>query len=80
MGMATPFEHFSRRTLSTDLPLDASVAINHSGDEWVTRTVAANGIIAVSGQVFSAGKHRAHHVVDVKVAESTLEVWDGSNF
>ena len=80
MGMATPLERFSRRTLTTNLPLDASVAIDRSGDEWVTRTVAANGIIAVSGQVFSAGKHRAHHVVDVKVTESTLEVWDGNEF
>ncbi|HEY5120110.1 MAG TPA: IS481 family transposase, partial [Acidimicrobiales bacterium] len=80
MGMATPLERFSRRTLTTNLPLDASVAIDRSGDEWVTRTVAANGIIAVSGQVFSAGKHRAHHVVEVKVTESTLEVWDGNEF
>jgi len=80
LGMATPFERFSRRTLNTALPLDASVAINRSGDEWVTRTVAANGIIAVSGQVVSAGKHRAHHVVDVKVTESTLEIWDGNEF
>ena len=80
MGMATPLERFSRRTLTTNLPLDASVQVNRSGDEWVTRTVAANGIIAVSGQVLSAGKHRAHHVVDVKVTESTLEVWDGNEF
>jgi hypothetical protein len=78
--MATPLERFSRRTPTTNLPLDASVAINRSGDEWVTRTVASNGIIAVSGQVFSAGKHRAHHVVDVKVTDSILEVWDGNEF
>jgi transposase InsO family protein len=80
LGMATPLERFSRRTLTTNLPLDASLQVNRSGDEWVTRTVAANGIIAVSGQVFSAGKHRAQHVVDVKVTESTLEVWDGNEF
>ena len=54
--------------------------MQRSGDEWVTRNVATNGIIAVSGQVLSAGKHRAHHVVDVKVSESTLEVWDGNEF
>ena len=80
LGMATPLERFSRRTLTTNLPLDASIAINRSGDDWVTRKVAANGIIAVSGQVLSAGKHRAHHVVDVRVTESTLEVWDGNEF
>ena len=80
MGMATPLERFSRRTLTTNLPLEASVSIDRSGDEWVTRTVAANGVIAVSGQVLSAGKHRAGHVVDVKVTESTLEVWDGNEF
>jgi transposase InsO family protein len=80
LGMATPDERFSRRELATNLPLDASVALQRSGDEWVTRTVAANGVIAVSGQVFSAGKHRSGHVVDVKVTESTLEVWDGNEF
>jgi hypothetical protein len=80
LGMATPLERFSRRTTTTNLPLDASVAIEHSGDDWVTRTVAANGVIAVSGQVLSAGKHRAGHVVEVKVTESTLEVWDGNEF
>jgi transposase InsO family protein len=80
LAMAAPFERFSRRTTTTSLPLDASVAVERSSDEWVTRTVAANGIIAVSGQVLSAGKHRAHHVVDVKVTESTIEVWDGNEF
>ena len=80
LGMATPQERFSRRTLTTNLSLDASVAMNRSGDDWLTRTVASNGVIAVSGQVFSAGKHRAGHVVDVKVTESTLEVWDGNEF
>jgi transposase InsO family protein len=80
LGMATPLERFRRRILSTNLPLDASAAIKHSGDDWVTRTVASNGVIAVSGQVLSAGKHRAGHVVDVKVTESTIEVWDGNEF
>ena len=80
MGMATPLERFSRRNLTTNLPLDATSVLGRSGDEWVTRTVASNGIIAVSGQAFSAGKHRAGRVVDVKVTESTLEVWDGNEF
>jgi transposase InsO family protein len=80
LGMATPQERFGRRVLTTRLPLDASVTLQRTGDEWVTRTVAANGVIAVSGQVFSAGKHRAGRVVDVKVTESTLEVWDGNEF
>jgi hypothetical protein len=80
LAMAAPFERFSRRTLATNLPLDATVAIERSGDEWVTRTVAANGIIAVSGQVLSAGKNRARRIVDVKVSESTIEVWDGNEF
>ncbi|HEY1762051.1 MAG TPA: hypothetical protein VGG17_05605 [Acidimicrobiales bacterium] len=80
LSMAAPSERFSRRATTTNVPLDASVAINHSGDDWVTRTIAANSIIAVSGQVLSAGKHRAHRVVDVKVTESTIEVWDGNEF
>jgi len=80
LKMDTPRERFDRRVLTTNVPLDASVTLQRSGDEWVTRTVASTGVIAVSGQVFSAGKHRAGHVVDVKVTESTLEVWDGNEF
>lgn len=80
LGMATPQKRFARRVLATNVPLDAPAALKRSGDEWVTRTVAVTGVIAVSGQVFSVGKHRAAHVVDVKVTDSTLEVWDGNEF
>jgi len=80
MAMAAPIERFNRRTLTSNVPLDVSHTLDRSGDDWVTRKVASNGVIAVSGQVLSAGKHRAHRVVDVKVSESTIEVWDGNEF
>ncbi len=79
-GHGDPARALLTGTLTTNLALDATVAIDRSGDEWVTRTVASTGVIAVSAQVFSVGKHRARHIVDVKVTDSTLEVWDGNEF
>ena len=40
-------------------------------------TVSVVGTISVSNQVFSLGKHRAGHIIDVHVREHLLEAWDG---
>ena len=42
----------------------------------MNRTVSVNGTISVSNQVFSVGKQRAGAIVDVRVLEELLEVWD----
>ncbi len=44
---------------------------DRSGDDWVSRVVSAVGVITVSNQVFSVGKHRAGEVVDVHVRAHT---------
>jgi hypothetical protein len=36
-----------------------------------------HGVISVSWQQFSVGKHRAGHPVDVHVTRELLQVWDG---
>jgi transposase InsO family protein len=80
LNMATPAERFSTRPTSSapELPLDRSVFDgDRSGEDWVARTVSVNGTISVSNQVFSVGKHRGGHVIDVHVRDQLLEAWDG---
>jgi transposase InsO family protein len=78
IGMCTPSERFSVRTPQTTAPAlaaDTRLVELRSGDDWITRTVAANGIISVAWQVFSVGKHFGGQVVDVHVNDTVLEVW-----
>ena len=44
----------------------------------MSRTISVNGIISVSNQVFSCGKHRSGHLVDVHVMDGLLQAWDGN--
>lgn len=80
IGMVTPATRFYTRDASPpgpDLVIPDPRAAR-GGVEWVARTVNINGVVTVSGQAFSVGKHRCGRVIDVKVSERTLEVWDGS--
>ena len=81
IGMATPIERFSRRSLTEPSPraLDLT-ALNRdrSGDDWISRTVSINGTISVANQVFSVGKHRSGAIVDIRITDRVLETWDGS--
>jgi len=61
------------------LPPDlTALAQRRSGDDWVSRRVASNGIISVAWQQVSAGKHRAGEIVDVHVTARLLEIWSGN--
>jgi transposase InsO family protein len=51
---------------------------DRSGDDWVGRTVSINGVISVTNQMFSVGKQRSGHLVDVRVLPTLLQVWDGA--
>ena len=51
---------------------------DRSGDDWVSRTVSINGVISISNQMFSVGKQRSGHLVDVRVLPTLLQVWDGA--
>lgn len=78
LKMATPADRFyARRDQLPGLPLDLAALEDRSGDDWVSRTVSVNGIISISNQVFSCGKHRSGHLVDVHVLDTLLQVWDG---
>jgi transposase InsO family protein len=79
LKMATPSEAFSARSHAAPAPpLDTSgFEQDRSGNDWVSRTVSASGTVSVSNQVFSVGKHRGGHVIDVRVTDGLLEAWDG---
>jgi transposase InsO family protein len=79
LKMATPAERFYHRPNNVPVPaLDLKALDDRSGDDWVSRTISVNGIISISNQVFSCGKHRSGHLVDVHVLDTLLQVWDGN--
>ena len=80
LAMATPAQRFfanADRVVPELAPDLRVVSDDRSGEGWVSRTVSINGTISVSNQVFSVGKQRGGHLVDVRVLENLLEVWDG---
>ena len=79
LNMATPSERFGAQRAAVAPALDRSALdADRSGDDWISRTVSSNGTIVVSNQEFSVGKHRGGRIVDVRVREELLEVWDGA--
>ena len=56
---------------------DSALLGERTGEGWISRRVAVNGIISVAWQQISCGKHRAGRRVDVHVQDSTLQIWDG---
>jgi transposase InsO family protein len=79
LKMAAPAERFDAARRSEPVPRIDRRALDEdrSGDGWIGRTVSVNGTISVSNQVFSVGKHRGGHIIDVRVCEELLEAWDG---
>jgi transposase InsO family protein len=80
LGRTTPAERFSARNDHTVPAFDPDLrllSVERSGEDWVSRHVTVNGVISVSNQAMSVGKHRRGTVVDVHVFENFLEVWDG---
>ena len=76
LGMATPASRFT--PTPADPPADHSALLGErTGEGWISRRVAANGIISVSWQQISCGKHRAGRRVDISVHGPTLQIWDG---
>jgi transposase InsO family protein len=76
LGMATPATRFVRTDLGRPADVSALV-IERTGEGWISRRVAANGVVSVSWQQISCGKHRAGRRVDIQVHGPTLQIWDG---
>jgi transposase InsO family protein len=81
IGMRTPAERFFAERDRPRPELDphlVALTETRSPDEWVTRKVSVNGVIAVSWQQICVGRHREGRRVDVHVLSEILEVWDGN--
>lgn len=75
---ATPAERFTGQTGSA--PASASLtapAPDRAGEAWVSRRVAANGVISVSWQQICLGISHAGASVDIEVSSQLLRVWRG---
>ena len=79
LGMDTPAARFERPVgPNGQRPADiTALAETRSGDGWVSRRVASNGVVAVSWQQVSVGKHRAGRRIDVHVGDQILQFYDG---
>jgi hypothetical protein len=74
--MATPASRFAASAFAR--PADATCLLgDRDGDDWISRTVAINGVISVAWQQVSCGKHRAGHKVDIHLQGPTMQIWDG---
>jgi transposase InsO family protein len=74
LDMATPAVRFGRPAA----PPRPVISTDRSGDDWVCRRVGANGVVCVSWQQVSVGKHHAGARCDVQVGEQLLQFWIGN--
>ena len=75
--MATPADRFNATDAGRPADDLGARAPNATDEDWITRKVAANGIISVAWQEINCGKHRAGHHVDIHLDGRKLEIWDG---
>ncbi len=79
IGRCTPAERFATRAADTGPDLDLSALVQRrSGEDWVSRKVASNGVVCVAWQQISVGKHHHGEHVDVHVGERLLQIWSGN--
>lgn len=52
---------------------------DRTGAQWVARTVGANGVVCVSWQQVSVGKHYSGSRCDVLVTDKLLQFWVGNH-
>jgi transposase InsO family protein len=76
LGMATPASRFTPRDTGSPAD-DSALGGERTGEDWISRRVAVNGVISVAWQQISCGKHRAGHRVDILVQGPTMQIWDG---
>ncbi|OBI20548.1 transposase [Mycobacterium sp. E2327] len=80
LDMATPAQRFSAATAATAPVADApGGGEDRNGDDWVSRRVCANGIVCVSWQQVSVGRHYAGARCDVHVDGELLRFWIGDD-
>jgi transposase InsO family protein len=56
-----------------------ALGTKRTGDDWINRRVAVNGVISVAWQIISVGKHYGGQTVDVHVGDRLIEIWLGDD-
>jgi transposase InsO family protein len=79
LDMAAPVERFAPGTAPTPSAPAPAASPDRSGQHWVARRVCANGIVCVSWQQVSVGRHYAGARCDVHVDGELLRFWIGDD-
>ncbi|OHU26390.1 IS481 family transposase [Mycobacteroides chelonae] len=81
LKMDTPAQRFTARSpVPPSLaPAAMASATERGGQDWVARTVTTNGVVCVSWQQVSVGRHHAGSRCDVHVDGDLLRFWIGDN-
>jgi hypothetical protein len=77
--MRTPADRFGDRPPPDGQPPTPADAPADRPGTWVSRRVAANGIVCVDWQQVSVGKHRAGSRCDVLVTNQLMQFWIGDD-
>lgn len=79
LNMDTPATRFSAAPALSPagISVPAGVGPDRSGGDWVSRRVCANGVVSVSWQQVSVGRHHAGDRCDVHVDGELLRFWIG---
>jgi transposase InsO family protein len=75
LGDATPASRFS---VDGTGPRAPRPGLDPTGEQWVTRRVAANGVVCVGYQHVSVGKHYSGSPCNVLVTDALLQFWVGN--
>jgi hypothetical protein len=84
LAMATPAARFAAAARAgrdglVTRPADSSALLpDRTGEDWIARKVGGNGVVCVSWQQVSVGKHHAGARCDVHVTPELLQFWVGS--
>jgi hypothetical protein len=84
LAMATPAARFTTAARAgrdglASRPADSSALLpDRTGEDWIARKVGGNGVVCVSWQQVSVGKHHAGARCDVHVTPDLLQFWVGS--
>jgi len=79
LAMATPASRFSAAAAAARQADLTALVPDRTGEDWVARKVGPNGIVCVSWQQVSVGKHHAGQRCDVHVGRDLLQFWVGAD-
>ncbi len=79
LHMATPSQRFGGAAPAHPPSTSTAPPVDRCGDDWVSRRVCSNGVVCVSWQQVSIGRHHAGQRCDVHVDGELLRLWIGDD-